>query len=205
VIRVPPAKSWFPLALLAVLAAALVGATDAAADPLMAPSRTCGNPAATSLPLGKVVATSAIMRRRSAASRSLHAMVCFHDYAHVRLHMPRFRVSRKLGAAAALKARKMVACNEFSHTPCGINTATYEWLVHFTGTWWGENAAYLSDSGGYSSARATFNAWLNSQEHRFSIAFRHYNEIGIAAVHLRSLGNYGIPGVLWVVDFGSST
>jgi uncharacterized protein YkwD len=113
-------------------------------------------------------------------------------------------VSRKLSKAAALKVQKMITCKELGHTPCGIDNATYERQVGFTGAWWGENAAYLSDIGGYSGVRATFNAWLTSAEHRFSLTFQHYDELGIAAAHVSRLWPNAFSGVIWVADFGGS-
>jgi uncharacterized protein YkwD len=144
-------------------------------------------------------------RRGPKTPAALAAMVCLHKYAHRRSGLPRFHVNRKLSRAAALKIRKMISCGQFGHTPCGINTATYEWQVGFTGTWWGENAAFFSDRGGFSGVRHTFDAWLNSPDHRFSILFGHYDQLGIAAAHVRNLGAYGYPGVIWVVNFGSRT
>jgi hypothetical protein len=143
-------------------------------------------------------------RREARTPPALAAMVCLHEFAHRRSALPRFHVSRKLSKAAALKVRKMIACKELGHTPCGINNATYEWQVGYTGALWGENAAYLSDIGGYSSVRSTFNAWLNSPEHRFSITFPHYDQLGIAAAHVSRLWPYAFSGVIWVADFGGS-
>jgi uncharacterized protein YkwD len=143
-------------------------------------------------------------RREARTPPALAAMVCLHEYAHRRSVLPRFHVSRKLSKAAALKVQKMITCKELGHTPCGIDNATYERQVGFTGAWWGENAAYLSDIGGYSGVRATFNAWLNSAEHRFSITFQHYDEVGIAAAHVSRLWPNAFSGVIWVADFGGS-
>jgi hypothetical protein len=126
-------------------------------------------------------------RREARTPSALAAMVCLHEYAHRRSALPRFHVSRKLSKAAALKVQKMITCKELGHTPCGI-----------------DNAAYLSDIGGYSGVRATFNAWLNSAEHRFSITFRHYDELGIAAAHVSRLWPNAFSGVIWVADFGGS-
>jgi uncharacterized protein YkwD len=141
-------------------------------------------------------------RREASRTPALAAMVCLHEYAHRRSALPRFHVSRKLSEAAALKVRKMIACHQLGHTPCGIDNATYKRQVGFTGTWWGENAAYLSDVGGYSGVRATFNAWLDSPEHRFSITFHRYHELGIAAAHVSRLWPTAFSGVIWVADFG---
>jgi uncharacterized protein YkwD len=143
-------------------------------------------------------------RREARTPPALAAMVCLHEYAHQRTALPRFHVSRKLSKAAALKVQKMITCKDLGHTPCGIDNATYERQVGFTGAWWGENAAYLSDIGGYSGVRATFNAWLNSAEHRFSITFQHYDELGIAAAHVSRLWPNAFSGVIWVADFGGS-
>jgi uncharacterized protein YkwD len=143
-------------------------------------------------------------RREAKTPPALAAMVCFHNYAHRGSALPRFHVNRKLSRAAALKIKKMIACKQLGHTPCGIDNATYECQVGYKGAWWGENAAYLSDVGGYSGVRSTFNAWLNSAEHRFSITFPHYNELGIAAAHVRTLWPTAYSGVIWVADFGGS-
>jgi len=191
-----------PIALIVALVLALVLVESGNAKRLLAPRKACGDPSIAKLPLNKVVPTATAPTH--ATPRVLSAMVCLHNYAHRRSGLPRFHVNRRLSRAAALKIRKMIACGEFSHTPCGINTATYEWQVGFTGTWWGENAAFLRDLGGYSGVRATFNAWLNSPDHRFSILSGHYDQLGIAAAHVSTLGAYGFPGVIWVANFGSA-
>jgi uncharacterized protein YkwD len=187
-----------PVVLVVALVLALVLAGSGKANRLLAPRKTCADPSIAKLPLNKVVPTAP-----ARTPRVLAAMVCLHNYAHRRSGLPRFHVNRRLSRAAALKIRKMIACGEFSHTPCGINTATYEWQVGFTGTWWGENAAFLRDQGGYSGVRSTFNAWLNSPDHRYSILSEHYDQLGIAAAHVSSIGAYGFPGVIWVANFGS--
>ena len=133
-----------PVAFIVALVLALVLPASGNAKRLLAPRKACADPSIAKLPLNKVVPSAPTPAK---TRRVLAAMVCLHNYAHRRSGLPRFHVNRRLSRAAALKIRKMIACGEFGHTPCGINTATYEWQVGFTGTWWGRECRLSSRPG----------------------------------------------------------
>lgn len=177
------------LALVAALGAcaALAAATPSGAsatDRLLAPTRSCPNPASS-----------------ASAPVQIGAMLCYHAYARHRLGLAPLRRSTALDRSAGLKSRWIVACRSFSHTACGRSfTSAFSAANYLHGNWFvGENLAWGSSFTG--TARNTFERWLQSPRHREDIVRAEWHDIGIAFLHVvRLFGSRDV--MVWAVDFG---
>ncbi|MDX6408314.1 MAG: hypothetical protein QOE13_1385 [Gaiellaceae bacterium] len=168
----------------AALALAIVPSASAR-DALLAPDRVCPNPAV------------------SAPTRpQIAAMLCYHAYARRRLGLPALRVAGPLYRSAGLKLQWIVACGEFTHTPCGRPFVSAFSAENYTrGNWRvGENLAWGTSSLG--RVREIFERWLRSPEHRQNIGRPEWHEIGLSLV--RTIHVFGRENVtVWVAHFGS--
>jgi uncharacterized protein YkwD len=133
----------------------------------------------------------------------MSGMLCLINYARGQHGLNTLSTSDVLNRSAASKADDEVACNDFSHTPCGKPVeepfqragyidASYEWKV-------GENLAKQAPP--LSAPRDVMQAWLNSTEHRDNILSPDWTEQGVA---LLQPGSYlGVTGsAVWVSHFG---
>ena len=184
-------KLWKTFLPLAVVALALAG-TASAADPtaarriaLLAPRGVCPDP------------------EMSAPARAqIKAMLCYHAYARRRLGVRQLRPVAPLDRSSALKARWIVGCRAFTHTPCGRSFITaFRDVDYIHGNWVvGENLAWGSGSRG--TVRALFDAWLHSPPHREAIIRSDWREIGISLIRVpRIFGQAEVA--LWVSNFGA--
>lgn len=174
----------FVLLALACLLAAAPGRADAR-DRLLAPRGTCPGDS-------RAGASAAVQRR---------AMRCLHAYARRHAGYRALAGSSSLERAAATKAGRIVACRQFSHTPCGTSfSSAYRRTGYGSGSWSiGENIGW--GSRWYGSARVVFGRWLRSSEHRANILRSGWRDIGIARRHADRL--FGCRSVsVWVVGFG---
>lgn len=144
--------------ILAALAALLFCGHAQAADPLLAPTTACRPGSATE-------------------------MRCLHNYARKQSGLVPLAPSPVLYKSATAKRDRIIACNEFSHHPCGDNFVAPPGL-----SWFGENLAY-----GY-SIRGGFLAWLGSPGHRENLLNPSYRLYG-------SSFSRSFP-LLWVINFG---
>jgi uncharacterized protein YkwD len=182
--RLSPSRRLFALLLLCAIGTAVVAADAGARDRLLAPEHVCPNPAL------------------SAAPRiQLGAMLCYHRYARMQAGLPLRRV-KSLARAAELKARWIVSCRIFTHSPCGHSFMSgFQQSGYIWGNWLvGENIGW--GSGPVGRARPMFVAWLRSAEHRENIVRPRLGEIGIARIQTIRLFGYRDVAV-WVTDFGS--
>jgi uncharacterized protein YkwD len=102
--------------------------------------------------------------------------------------------------SAQLKARAIVSCGNFSHTPCGLPlTRTFQQSGYIRGrVRVGENLYWGTGSAGAPSGAVT--AWLNSPPHRANLLGR-WRDGGVGVVHESSL--FGHSDVwLYVLQFG---
>jgi uncharacterized protein YkwD len=107
---------------------------------------------------------------------------------------------RALDLSALLKARAIVSCGNFSHTPCGLPlTRTFQQTGYFRGrVRIGENLYWGTGSAGAPANAVT--AWMNSPPHRANLLGR-WRDAGIGIVHESSL--FGHSDVwLFVLQFG---
>jgi uncharacterized protein YkwD len=118
----------------------------------------------------------------------------------VRRHagLPALRANGTLSRAARLKARRIAACGQFTHEPCGEPfTAAFRAAGWRRGTM-GENLAWGTSWKG--NPRAVIDAWLQSPGHRRNLLRRAFRLQGLA-VRTAVLPGVG-PARLWVNAFG---
>jgi uncharacterized protein YkwD len=130
------------------------------------------------------------------------AMHCLIDHLRVESGLPRLRRSVALRRSAIYKARRIAACKEFSHHPCGdeLGVPFQEAQLTRHGRWTvGEDLAWGVGQG--ATARAIIAKWLRSPTHRRVLLTRSFSHLG---VRRRRLGMRHAPrgAVLWVVHLG---
>jgi uncharacterized protein YkwD len=173
---------------LACTLAALLGAVPASASAattaeLLAPTTACPGQTDTSL---SVDAQEAAMR-------------CMVDFARTVSGVPALAAEPKLMDAADRKARDILACQQFSHTACGlpftqrITDAGYAYRAA------AENIAYGTGSSG--SVRSIMTGWLNSAGHKANLLSATYRDHGIALAVGTLNGNAGAR--VWVEQFAT--
>jgi uncharacterized protein YkwD len=172
---------------LLALACLLAAVPDAARarDRLLAPRGTCPRDS-------RAGASGAVQRR---------AMRCLHAYARRHAGYRALAGSLRLERAASTKAGRIVACRQFSHTPCGTSFAgAYRRSGYGSGSWSiAENIGWGSDWCG--SARVVFARWLRSPEHRANVLRSEWRDIGIGRRRAdRLFGRRNVS--VWVVGFG---
>jgi uncharacterized protein YkwD len=129
-------------------------------------------------------------------------MLCYHDYARRRAGSEPRDGASQLDRSAALKARWIGVCGEFTHTPCGHSfRSAFSAVSYIRGTWTvGENLGW--GTGSFAQVRAMFIAWLRSPEHRLNIIRAGWHDIGLARIHAIHL--FGQEDVsIWVAQFGA--
>lgn len=174
----------FVLLALACLLAAAPGAAEARSR-LLAPRGTCPGDS-------RAGASAAVQRR---------AMRCLHAYARRQAGRRVLAGATPLDRAASTKAGRIIACGDFSHTPCDTSfVGVYRSTGYGSGSWAvGENIGW--GSGKYGSARVIFSRWLNSAGHRTNI-LKSWRDLGLARRHTDRL--FGCRNVsVWVAGFGS--
>jgi uncharacterized protein YkwD len=134
------------------------------------------------------------------AAVQARAVTCLVNWA--RAHGGSGRLARRaaLGKAAELKGRRVAACRELSHTPCGgavtlgVEASGYRYAAFgenlFAGTW------------GQITPRDVVAAWLNSPLHRANILRPLFRHLGVAPVRAPGLLQ-GTDAVVWAATFAS--
>ncbi len=186
------------------LAAALAGAATLLA---LAPTASLSARTPTGVPgdpyaalLAPPTACKGQSRTQATAKVHARAMLCLVNYARRRQGASPLRSSAPLDRSSRLKAREIIRCNDFSHTPCGQSFyATFTRAGYMKGrAFVGENIYWGSVL--YGSPRIAFNAWLHSEGHRRNLLGKSWRDLGIARIQSNSLGGAG--GVVWVTAFG---
>jgi uncharacterized protein YkwD len=134
----------------------------------------------------------------SGSATQLRAMRCLIDGVRRHAGLPKLRANGTLSRAARLKGRRIAACGQFTHEPCGEPfTAAFRAAGWRRGTM-GENLAWGTSWQG--SPRAIVNAWLQSPGHRANLLRRSFRLQGLA---VRTFVMPGVgPARLWVNAFG---
>ena len=106
-----------------------------------------------------------------------------------------------LDRSAALKARDIMRCRAFSHTPCGRSFArTFQATGYLRGNARvGENLYW--GGGSLGTPEQAIAAWLRSPPHRANILSRGWRDVGVIAVHAPGLFGGGDTW-LYVLQFG---
>ena len=128
------------------------------------------------------------------------AVGCLLNWARAEARLRRLGRPALLGRAASLKGRKVAACGQFSHTPCGSDPRAALHAVGYRYRTMGENL-FLGRWGGV-SAREAVAAWLRSPGHRANIlrpGFRHVGAALVRAPGMRADGD----GALWITEFAT--
>jgi uncharacterized protein YkwD len=132
------------------------------------------------------------------------AMACLIAFARAHEGVPPLRVSAKLDRVAALKVDADLACDEFSHTPCGTDFMTWFEAVGYglgsTRFAVGENLAW--GRGEDASPEQIMRRWLESPEHRQNILSPRWREFGLG-VRLQAAFLGGPDTAVWANEFGS--
>ena len=184
----------------AAFTAAAVLAIVPAASAAPRPSGVPGDPYAALL----APASACPGQSRTQASAKVHAraMLCLVNYARRQQRLAPLRSSARLNRSSRLKAREIVRCNDFSHTPCGQSFySTFKAAGYMKGlAFVGENIYWGSIHLG--SPRVAFNAWLYSEGHRRNLLGSSWRDLGIGRLATKTALGGGIAGVVWVTAFG---
>jgi uncharacterized protein YkwD len=128
------------------------------------------------------------------------AVGCLLNWARAQARLKRLGRPALLGRAAILKGRKVAACGQFSHAPCGSDPRAALQAVGYRYSTMGENL--FLGSWGRVSPRQAVAAWLRSPGHRANIlrpGFRHVGAALVRAPGLRADGD----GALWITEFAA--
>jgi uncharacterized protein YkwD len=170
-----------PITLAAVLAVALAAPGGAQARTLLPPPGACAGATAT-----------------AGSATQLRAMRCLISGVRRHAGLPGLRTNGTLTRAARLKGRRIAACGQFTHEPCGEPFTAAFRAAGWRGATMGENLAWGTYSQG--SARAVIENWLASPGHRANLLRRVFRLQGLA-VRTAVLPGVG-PARLWVNAFG---
>ena len=134
----------------------------------------------------------------------LRAMVCLITFARSQEGVQPLRRSTKLDRVAGLKVDADLACDEFSHTPCGRAFMTWFADVRYglgSGRYAvGENLAW--GRGEDASPHQIMRMWLHSAEHRRNLVSPRWHEFGLEVrSHVAFLGSRGVA--VWANEFGN--
>src|SRR5262245_58406565 len=167
------------VALVALVAAeGAVGVPDSA---LVATADVC--------PGSRSLAVSSAKRRQ--------ALLCLVNHARAASGLAPVRGSGTLAGVARAKGRDVVACSDFSHTPCGKGAFAHMVSSGFPFRLVGENLFVSQQPIG--SARDAFVAWLQSPQHRRLMFLPRFSHAGSAVFQLQSFS--GMSRVeLWVLE-----
>jgi uncharacterized protein YkwD len=106
-----------------------------------------------------------------------------------------------LSRSSSIRARRIVRCGDFSHTPCGQSFGAPFSAVGYTRGRYsvGETLAWMS--GGGMSPASAIARWMASPPHRRVLLSRGWRELGATAI--TAPGLFGQPtATLWVAQFG---
>lgn len=138
--------------------------------------------------------------RGASAAVQERATACLVNWARARARVARLRHPASLRRAATLKGRKVVACGQFSHTPCGTDPRAAVRASGYRYATLGENL-FLGNWGRV-SARDVVGAWLGSPGHRENILRPGFRHLGAALVRASGMASDG-DGALWVTEFAT--
>lgn len=123
---------------------------------------------------------------------------CLINQARVRLGAPALRGNRWLAVSARAKSARIVACQDFSHRPCGASLGEGLDRRRYRVAEMGE-VIYVGGPG-LGTARSAVAAWLASPSHRRSLLNGRFRDIGVGLSAPVSFE--GAPSAVWTVDLG---
>ena len=128
------------------------------------------------------------------------AVGCLLNWARAQARLKRLGRPVVLGRAATLKGRKVAACRQFSHTPCGTDPRAALRAVGYRYATMGENL--FLGTWGHVSPREAVAAWLQSPPHRANILRPGFRHLGAALVRAPGMRTEG-DGALWITEFAT--
>jgi uncharacterized protein YkwD len=131
-------------------------------------------------------------------------MVCLITFARAQQGVRPLQRSRKLDRVAGRKVEDDLACDQFSHTPCGRAFMTWFTAVGYglglSGYAVAENLAW--GTGGDASPYEIMRMWLRSPEHRRNLVSPRWREFGLGVRrHAAFLGDHRVE--VWANEFGT--
>ena len=128
------------------------------------------------------------------------AVGCLLNWARAQARLQRLGRPALLGRAASLKGRRVAACGQFSHTPCGSDPRAALQAVGYRYSTMGENL--FLGTWGRVSPRQAVAAWLRSPGHRANILRPGFRHVGAALVRAPGMRTDG-DGALWITEFAA--
>jgi uncharacterized protein YkwD len=167
---------------------------------LAGPAPGLGTTVDPSVTLPPLTACAAQADLTAPASAQQQAMRCVVNATRASAGLHALRSSWRLNRAAALRARAIQRCDQFSHRPCGQPFIGVFIRTGYLGSGSvGENLAWGESPLG--TVHDAAGDWLASPEHRSNLLYAGWRDIGVAMLKARSL--FGASNVtLWVVQFG---
>jgi len=130
----------------------------------------------------------------------IQAAVCLLNYARAHQGLPPLPENGILDSAAGLKAKDIVACNDFSHTACGKAADADARGIGLTDSAFGENIFWGPEV--FQPPRVAVDQWLNSPHHRENLFNAGWTQQGVAV--LLAPGFRGVArGEVWVNEFSA--
>ena len=135
------------------------------------------------------------------AAQTLATLVCHVNAVRAQHGLRRVSGVAILSRSSSIRARTIVRCGDFSHTPCGQSFGAPFSAVGYTrGSYAvGETLAWTS-GGGMAPANAVAR-WMASPPHRRVLLSRGWRELGAAAITAPGLFGQS-TATLWVAQFG---
>lgn len=131
-------------------------------------------------------------------ARQVATVACLVNFARKRRGLRELAVLSVLNGASFRKARAIVRCGSFAHSPCGGDWTSAVRSTGYAGLF-GENL-YVA-SGRWGAPRVAVDAWLNSAPHRENLFGPEWRKQGLALLLRDSFGAYRDVS-LWVSVLG---
>ena len=131
-------------------------------------------------------------------ARQVETVACLVNYARARRGLQPLAIHAALNGASVKKAKEIIRCQSFSHSPCGADWTAAVKSTGYQGLF-GENL-YVAQ-GPWGAPRVAVDAWLNSAPHRENLFGRKWREQGLALMQNESFGAYR-DVALWVSVLG---
>lgn len=132
------------------------------------------------------------------SARQAETVVCLVNFARRHRGLRALEVGRELNGASLLKAKEILRCENFAHSPCGGDWTSAVRSLGYVGLV-GENL-YLA-TGRWGAPRVAVDAWLNSPHHRANLFGRAWREQGVALLAKRRFRDHQDVSV-WVSVLG---
>jgi uncharacterized protein YkwD len=159
-------------------------------------------PAAAGIPTGYLAPVRACpgsARPSADAAVQRRALVCLVNWARRRAGVAPLREDAALSDAASAKANAIVACGDFSHTPCGRDSTASTTAAGYHFRFWAEDLFW--GGGGAGTPRSAMRAWLLSPPHRENLFVTAARDLGTGRVQAGSFaGSRNVT--VWVLQVG---